>query len=119
MCSPNSWGVFLVLILLAPGPLAFAQSVGPADGSTPSESTTKSAAEDEVRELRREVTALQAQIQRLTQASERTQPAEAHLVPATDVAASAAGTDDASGSGGVTRADIDTLQREIDALKSN
>jgi phosphate-selective porin len=118
MCSPNPWCVLLVLICIAPGPLAFAQSVEPGDASIPSQSTANVAAEDEIRELRREVTALQAQIQRLAQASGRTQPADAHLVPATNVVASSAGTDDAAGSAAVTRADIDALQKEIDALKS-
>src|ERR1700688_2576126 len=116
MYSPKLWCVLLGVSCIAPGSLAFAQSAQPADDSTATESTAKAAAENDVRQLRREVVELQAQIQRLVQAGGRKEPGEAHLVPVSDVVASSAGPESDSGSTPVTRADIDALQKEIDAL---
>jgi phosphate-selective porin len=118
MCSPKLWCVLLAFSCIAAAPLALAQSARPADESTPSDSTAKGAAENEVQQLRREVTELQAQIRYLAQASSRKEAGEAHLLPASDVVASTAGTDADSASTPVSRADLDALQKQIDALKS-
>jgi phosphate-selective porin len=110
MCSPKLWCVLLILFCVAPGPLAFAQNANPADGSTPSKSKPKAATEDEVRELRREVAELQAQIQRLISAS--AQPA-----PPTAPAASSPAQADANAAAAATRTQVDALQQEVSVLQ--
>jgi phosphate-selective porin OprO/OprP len=109
MCSPKLWCVLLILFWIAPDPLAFAQTASPTTDSTPAKSKSKVAHEDEVQQLRREVAELKAQLQQLIQASQG--------APANQVAGSAA----PSGASAppATHADVDTLQREIDGLKSN
>jgi phosphate-selective porin len=118
MYSPKLWCVLLGLSCIAAGPLAVAQSAQPADDSTLSESVPTAASYDELRQLRREVTELHAQIQQLVQATDRKESGVAHLVPVGTAVASTAGADDDSGSAPVTRADIDALQKEIDAIKN-
>ena len=118
MYSPKLWCVLLGFSCIAAGPLASAQSARPDDDASASDSTASAAAENDVRQMRREIAELHAQIQRLVQASERKESGEAHLVPVSTAAANTAGTDTDSGSTPVTRADIDALQKEIDALKS-
>ena len=102
MYSPKSWCVLLIVFCIAPGPLTFAQGAKPAG-----DSTAKGAAGDDVKELRREVEELRAQVQRLLQASGQKEPA----VP------SSAAPPEAGAPAAATRADVDTLQKEISALQ--
>jgi phosphate-selective porin len=118
MYSPKLWCVLLGLSCIAAGPLALAQSAQPADESTLSGSVPTAASYDELRQLRREVVELHAQIQQLVQATERKESGAAHLVPVSTAVASTDAADADSGSAPVTRADIDALQKEIDAIKN-
>jgi phosphate-selective porin len=118
MYSPKIWCVLLGLSCIAAAPLAVAENAQPADDSTLSEPVAKGAPNDEVRELRREIAELHAQIQQLVHATDHKEAGEAHLVPVGTAAASTAGTGADDGSTPVTRADIDALQKEIDSLKN-
>lgn len=108
MCSPKSWCVLLIACCVASGPLAFAQSAKPADGST-----SKAASEDEVQQLRREVTELKALIQRLVPAGSA--PTTGATVNSTTPQQSA--TPQANVPEPATRADVDALQQEVSALQ--
>ena len=103
MCSPKSWCVLLSLLCIAPGSLVFAQSANQADNSTASISTAQVTTEDQLRELRREVAELQAQLQQLLQAN--------------GAAANAAAPPAAAAPATATHADVDALQNEISALQ--
>jgi phosphate-selective porin OprO/OprP len=97
-----------MLLWIAPDPSAFAQNANPASDSALAKAKSKVAHEDEVQQLRREVAELKAQLQQLIQASQgapANQVAGAVPPPASAPAA--------------THADVDTLQKEIDGLRSN
>jgi phosphate-selective porin/cell division protein FtsB len=87
----------LAVLCFAPVPLLRAQSDKPADDSAQSKPATKAASEEEVQQLRREVAALRAQIQKLVEAKGQPEAA-AHLVEANAVvtAAPAPGPDSSS-----------------------
>ena len=110
MCSPKLWCVLLILFWIAPDPLAFAQNANQTNDSTPSKPKAKVVREDEVQQLRREVAELKAQLQQLIKASHAGPPANQVAGSAAPAGASAPA---------ATHADVDTLQREIDGLKSN
>ena len=76
MYSPKSWCVLLIVFCIAPGPLTFAQGAKPAG-----DSTAKGAAGDDVKELRREVEELRAQVQLLLQASGQRESAVPSTAP--------------------------------------
>jgi len=116
MRSPKFWGVVLASLLLASGPLAFAQSSKPSDGSSQPKSTATAASEEEVQQLRREVAELKAQVQRLLQTSAQPQAGGAHLVEASAVVSSAQ-PDSSAPSAVATPEDIDALQKEIEVLQ--
>ena len=116
MRSPKFWGVVLASLLLASGPLAFAQSSKPSDGSSQPKSTATAASEEEVQQLRREVAELKAQVQRLLQTSAQPQAGGAHLVEASAVVSSAQ-PDSSVPSAVATPEDIDALQKEIEVLQ--
>ena len=112
MCSPKLWCVLLISFCTMPGPLAFAQNVKPAGGST-----ANAASEDEVQQLRREVAELKALIQRLAPAGSA--PTTGTAAPATGTAApTPAGAPAANAQAApATRADVDALQKEVSALQ--
>jgi phosphate-selective porin len=119
MCSPKLWCVLLISFCTMPGPLAFAQNVKPAGGST-----ANAASEDEVQQLRREVAELKALIQRLAPAGSA--PTTGTAAPTTGTAAPATGTAAPTPAGApaanaqaapATRADVDALQKEVSALQ--
>jgi phosphate-selective porin len=91
MYSPKLWCVLLIMFCIAPGPLAYAQAAKGATG-------------DDVKELRREVEELRAQVQRLLQA--QAQPAVPSTAPPPPPPPATA-----------TRADVDALQKEVSALQ--
>jgi phosphate-selective porin len=122
MRSPKYSWLVLSLFIIAPAPLAFAQSAKPSDASTPSTSTSKPASEEEVQQLRREVAELKAQIQRLIQTSAPAQSAAPHLVLTNSVtdsglAASVAPDTGVAPAPPATTADIEVLEREINVLQ--
>jgi phosphate-selective porin OprO and OprP len=86
MRLPKMFCALLAVVCFAPVPLLHAQSDKPADDSAQSKPATKAASEDEVQQLRREVAALRAQIQKLVEAKGQPE-AGAHLVQATAVLA--------------------------------
>ena len=112
MYSPKLWCVLLILLCVASGPPAIAQGANPADAPTPPAAKRKVASEDEVRELRRQVAELQAQIQKLLSATSAVATNPVPVAPApspappADAAAAAA-----------TRAQVDTLQTQVAALQ--
>jgi phosphate-selective porin len=116
MRSPKFWGVVLASLFIASGPLAFAQSSKPSDGSSQPKSTATAASEEEVQQLRREVAELKAQVQRLLQTSAQPQSGGAHLVEASAVVSSAQ-PDSSAPSAVATPEDIDALQKEIEVLQ--
>jgi phosphate-selective porin len=116
MRSPKFWGVVLASLFIASGPLAFAQSSKPSDGSSQPKSTATAASEEEVQQLRREVAELKAQVQRLLQTSAQPQAGGAHLVEASAVVSSAQ-PDSSAPSAVATPEDIDALQKEIEVLQ--
>ena len=116
MRSPKFWGVVLASLFIASGPLAFAQSSKPSDGSSQPKSTATAASEEEVQQLRREVAELKAQVQRLLQTSAQPQGGGAHLVEASAVVSSAQ-PDSSAPSAVATPEDIDALQKEIEVLQ--
>ncbi len=108
MCSPKLWCVLLIVLCVAPGPPALAQSVKPTGNATPSTSTGSVASEEEVQQLRREVAELKALIKQLSAASS---------APATGGTASPAVPQDTNAPAPATRADVEALQKEVTALQ--
>ncbi len=122
MCSPKLWCVLLATFCIAHGPLALAQSANPADNSAPSK-PAKAASEAEVRQLRREVEELKAQIQKLLSAGGQKEP---EVAPAAGAAASSAAASSAAAeaaasaaanSAAATRSQVDSLKQEVTALE--
>jgi len=109
MYSPKLWCVLLSLSFIAPAPLVFAQSASPAGASS---ATGQAASEDDVRELRREVAELKAQLQQLLQA----QGGGANA-PGNAGAPAAAAPQQAGATAAASHADVDALQNEITALQ--
>jgi hypothetical protein len=71
MYSPKLWCVLLSLFCIAPGPLAFAQSANSGSDPAPPAAKSKAKTDEEVRQLRREVEELRAQLQQLVNAQNK------------------------------------------------
>jgi phosphate-selective porin len=96
MCSAKPWYVLLVLCCVTSAPLALAQN-------------SPAASEDEVKQLRRELEELKAQIKKL-QGAEAAPPAAAAPAPAPAPTPAAAP--------GPTQAQVDKLQKQVDTLQA-
>jgi phosphate-selective porin len=132
MCSPKPWCVLLILSCVAWGPRSFAQSA-PTSGApaAPAVVAQVAAAEDPDARLAREVAELRAQLQKLQAERQQLDAKSAQAAAPAATPPAAAGVQLAQATPGsspvpasgnanapVTRADLDALQKEIDALQA-
>jgi phosphate-selective porin len=116
MRSRNLWAVLLASCFVASGPVAFAQDAKPSGNSAQPKPANAAATEEEVQQLRKEVSELRAQIQRLIQVSAQPQAGTPHLVQASAVEEPAP-SDSTAAPAPATTEDIDALQKEIEILQ--